>query len=431
MKKNSFLTRLFSHNIVLLILSFLLAFIAWFIINANSETQTNVTISNIPVSITLPDTAVEKGYQIFNDTDFTASVEVSGNRVIVGSLTPSDIQVTANQVSTIDHTDEYTLPLSAKKVGIKSNYNIVSSVNPSSVTVFVDKYKEKDLPIDKNSKMKVNINAGYYAEVSISNDMVHLSGAAGKIDEIDSVVISDTVDSDGTVPLTLQETLVFLDKSGNPIDLHYVTTDLKTVEVTVTSYPRKDVKLALDVLNAPANAPEITLTPSDVSVYGPADQINSIENDTIIVGTLDYRKLVNDAHEIPYDFSMPEEIKDCHVITEDVDVITASIDLSYYDSTVITAAIKTKIDTSKYTAEIASNSTVKLTVFGPEDLLEDITDSDISVIADITKLTDQLDSDKTVSISVPLTVTLGSGYSQCWVFETDPITVNVTPKKAK
>ena len=86
MKKTSFLTRLFSHNIVLLIISFLLAFIAWFIINANSETETNVTISNIPVSITLPDTAVEKGFQIFNDTEYTASVEVSGNRVTVGSL---------------------------------------------------------------------------------------------------------------------------------------------------------------------------------------------------------------------------------------------------------------------------------------------------------------------------------------------------------
>ncbi len=428
MKKSSFLTRLFSHNIVLLIISFLLAFIAWFIINANSQTETNVTISNIPISITLPDTAVEKGFRIFNDNEYTASVEVSGNRVTVGSLTPSDIQVTANQVSTIDHTDEYNLPLSAKKVGVKTNYNIMSSVNPSSVTVFVDKFKEKDMPIDK-SRMKVVIDTGYYSEVSMSNDTVHLEGAASKIDEIETVAIIDTINADGTAPMTLQEPLVFLDKNGNQIDLHYVTTDLKSVEVTVVSQPRKDVTLKLDIQNAPKYAPEVTLTPSQVSLYGPADQINSIKNSSVTIGTLDFKTLTNKSYQIPYDVSLPENLKDCHVISEDEDVVMASVDLSSYSSTTLNVEVKARVDTTKYKAEIASNPTVKLTVYGPDSLISEITEDDVRAIADITKMTSQLDSEKTVSISVPLTVTLGSDYLSCWVYETDPVNVNVTPKK--
>lgn len=428
MKKSSFLTRLFSHNIVLLIISFLLAFIAWFIINANSQTETNVTISNIPISITLPDTAVEKGFRIFNDNEYTASVEVSGNRVTVGSLTPSDIQVTANQVSTIDHTDEYNLPLSAKKVGVKTNYNIMSSVNPSSVTVFVDKFKEKDMPIDK-SRMKVVIDTGYYSEVSMSNDTVHLEGAASKIDEIETVAIIDTINADGTAPMTLQKPLVFLDKNGNQIDLHYVTTDLKSVEVTVVSQPRKDVTLKLDIQNAPKYAPEVTLTPSQVSLYGPADQINSIKNSSVTIGTLDFKTLTNKSYQIPYDVSLPENLKDCHVISEDEDVVMASVDLSSYSSTTLNVEVKARVDTTKYKAEIASNPTVKLTVYGPDSLISEITEDDVRAIADITKMTSQLDSEKTVSISVPLTVTLGSDYLSCWVYETDPVNVNVTPKK--
>ena len=426
MKKNSFLTRLFSHNIVLLILSFLLAFIAWFIINANSETEMTRTISGIPMSVTLPKTAMEKGYQIFTDTDFTASVEVSGKRAIVGTLTASDIQVTANWVSTIDHADEYNPTLSAKKVGRQSNYNIISDVNPSSIKVFVDKYAEKELLIDKQ-QMKVIIDTDYYPEITMSNDTVHLSGAASKIDEIETVAIIDTINVDSIEPITMQESLTFLDKNGDPIDLQYVTSDLKSVEVTVTPYPRKDVTLALNILNEPKEAPEVTLEPSQISIYGPAEQINSIVDDTVYIGTLDYRKLINIEHNIPYNF-LPEEFKDCHVITEDTDGVIAKLDLSSYAKTVVTATIKTRVDTSKYTAEIASNATAKLTVFGPEDVLEDFSDSDVSVIADITKLTDQLDPKKTVSLSVPLTVVLGSGYSTCWVFETDPVTVNVTPK---
>ena len=429
MKKRSFLSRLFSHNIVLLIMSFLLAFIAWFIINMNSETETNVTISGIPVSITLPDTALEKGFQIFSDEEFTASVEVSGNRVSVGSLTSSDIQVTANQISTIDHADEYTLPLSAKKTGIKSNYNIISLVNPSSVTVFVDKFKEKDFSIDK-SQMKVIIDSGYYSEVTMSNDVVHIEGAASKIDEIDSVAIIDTINADKTAPMTLQETLVFLDKNSDPIELKYVTTDLKSIEVTVSAQPKKEVSLALQILNAPDDAPDLVLTPDQVAIYGPAEQINRIEEDQIIIGTLDYSTLVNRDYEIPYDISLPEELKDCHVQSETDDTVIAKLELSSYKSTTITAEIKTKIDSSKYTAELASGTTVKLTIYGPESVISKITAKNITVLADITQLTDQLDDEQTVSINVPLTITLGAQFKTCWVYGTEPITVNVSPKKS-
>lgn len=426
MKKSSFLTRLFSHNIVLLIISFLLAFIAWIIISMNSQTETNVTISNIPVSITLPDTATEKGFQIFSDSEFTASVEVSGNRVSVGSLTPSDIQVTANQVSTIDHAGEYTLPLSAKKTGIKSNYNIISSVNPSAVTVFVDRFKEKDLTIDK-SQMKVVVDSGYYSEVTMSNDSVHLEGAASKVDEIESVAIIDTLNSVKSSPMTLQETLVFLDKNGKEIDLQYVTSDLKSVEVTVTSQPKKEVNLALDIQNAPDKAPAIVLVPARATVYGPAEQIALIKDDSVVIGTLDYRKLENKNYQIPYDISLPEELKDCHVIVESEDSVMAKIDLSSYSAKTITVDIKTKVDTSKYTAEISSSTSVKLTIYGPASVLSQLTAKNISVIADITQMADQLDDEKTVSISVPLTVTLGSKFITCWVHETEPISVNVSP----
>ncbi len=427
MKKSSLLSRLFSHNIVLLIISFLLAFIAWFIININSQTETAVTISNIPVSITLPDTATEKGFQIFSDSEFTASVEVSGNRVSVGSLTPSDIQVTANQVSTIDHADEYTLPLSAKKAGIKSNYNIISSVNPSAVTVFVDKFKEKDLTIDK-SQMKVVVDSGYYSEVSMSNDTVHLEGAASKVDEIETAAIIDTINSVESSPMTLQETIVFLDKNGQKIDLQYVSSDIKSVEVTVTSQPKKEIKLALEIVNAPDNAPAVVLVPSETSIYGPAEQIATIKDDTVVIGTLDYSKLENKSYNIPYDISLPEELKDCHVIIESEDNITAKLDLSTYSSKTITVDIQTKLDTSKYTAEIVSSSSVKLTVYGPASVLSQLTAKNISVVADITQMADQLDDEKTVSINVPLTITLGAKFKTCWTYETDPANINVSPK---
>ena len=54
MKKNkSALARFFSHNITLLVLSFLIAFVAWFIISVNPDTEYTATMTDLPVEIEL------------------------------------------------------------------------------------------------------------------------------------------------------------------------------------------------------------------------------------------------------------------------------------------------------------------------------------------------------------------------------------------
>ena len=155
MKNKSWLARVLSHNWVLMIIAFILSFTAWFIISANSQTETNVTISDIPITIELSEEAQNDGLQIFSGNDVTASVEVAGNRVTVGSLTASDITVTANQTNSIIGAGTYTLPLSAKKTGLKTNYEIVSDVTPANITIFVDKLKEDSFDIENQIKYTV------------------------------------------------------------------------------------------------------------------------------------------------------------------------------------------------------------------------------------------------------------------------------------
>ncbi|MBQ6413683.1 MAG: hypothetical protein IJI19_09420, partial [Ruminococcus sp.] len=127
MKKNnqSLLSRFFSHNITLLVLAFVLAFAAWFIISLSEESVETKTITDIPVTIELPDTAKDDGLYLYGTDDLKASVEVKGNRAMLGTLTASDIQVTANQSSSMISVGSYTLSLTAKQAGLKTNYTIV------------------------------------------------------------------------------------------------------------------------------------------------------------------------------------------------------------------------------------------------------------------------------------------------------------------
>ena len=132
--KNSFLSRLFSHNITLLILAFVLAFTAWLYLNGTAETDTSVTVKDIPIELELSEAAVDDGLQIFKGNDQKANVDVQGNRVTVGSLSSSDIIVTSSQTGSITSPGYSTVSLQAKKASIKSNYDIVS-VSPSVIEI--------------------------------------------------------------------------------------------------------------------------------------------------------------------------------------------------------------------------------------------------------------------------------------------------------
>ena len=312
MKNNkNVLARFFSHNITLLVLSFILAFSAWFIINASSETDTNVAVTNIPVTIELSETAQEDGLQIFSGNDLTASVEVSGNRVTVGSLSASDIMIVANQTGSIIAPGTYTLPLSAKKNSIKTNYNIVSSVTPSSVTVFVDRLKEEQYTIENRLSVQL-ADTNHYSSTSLSQSTVNISGPETQVSQIYSVAVTDTITAGTEDKTTVQESLHYYDEVGKELELPLVTADIESVEATISVLPVLNVSLSVETIGAPENCPDIVITPSEVKIAGPQDVLDRIDNQTISIGSLDFSKLKAQNHSFSYDITLPNG---CRVIS--------------------------------------------------------------------------------------------------------------------
>ncbi len=419
MKNKSLISRVLSHNWVILVLSFIIAFVTWFIISANSQTETNVVISDIPIAIELSDEAQNDGLKVFSGNDVTASVEVTGNRVTVGSLTSSDIQVTANQTSSIIGAGTYTLSLSAKKTGAKTNYNIVSSVTPANITIFVDKEKESTFEIE--NQLVYTVEDGTYVNASLSVNEVTLTGPETEISSIDTVAVMGTIEGSLTDNQTIQKSLIFLDKDGNELDLQLSTADIDKVDVTFSIYPVVDVSLNVEVQNAPASYPKITISPSSIKVAGPQDALNEITDNKYTVGTIDFTKLTNADFSRSFDISLP---KGCKVISGET-AAKVTMDLSSYVSSVVTCKIASNIDSSKYKTDFASTN-VDITVYGPKSLIESITASGISVIADFDGLLDDVTS--TVSLQVPLNITLTSTYDKCWIYDSYTATVNVSPK---
>lgn len=423
MKKNnqSLLSRFFSHNITLLVLAFILAFAAWFIISLSEESVETKTITDIPVTIELPDTAMDDGLFLYGTDDLKASVEVKGNRAMLGTLTASDIQVTANQSSSMISVGSYTLSLTAKQAGLKTNYTIVKEkLSPSTVTVYVDKNKEQEFNID--NQITVNLDdSNHYASVALSKSKVTVSGPETHVNQIASVAVVDNISTD--TQTTVNEDLVFFDENGEKLYLPYVTTDIGTVEATISVLPITEVSLKVDTANAPSEYPNITMSPARVKIAGPQDVLDSLEDNTVTIGTLDFTKLKNEGNKEKFDISLP---KGCKVISGET-TATASIDLNEFYSTTVNAKVSSKLDSSKYTVEFPSNN-VEITVNGPQDLIDSISASDITAIADFTGLLDDVTTGSAVSLSVPLKISLSSDYAQCWVYGSYTVNVNVTKK---
>ena len=434
-KNKSFLSRFFSHNITLLVLAFLISFSAWFVIKITSGTDTPKTIKNIPITIDLPDAAVESGLKVFalnqetvtsddDNSKMTASVEVTGNPIIIAGLSASDIKVSASETSTIVSPGSYILPLTAKKASLKSDYDFeISNLDPSSISIYVDVEKEETFAIQNQVSVKLKDN-NHYANVTMSQNEVTVSGPQTQVNKIKTVAIQDKLSSDSQQ--TLLEDLVFLDEDGNVLDLPYVTTDISAVEITVTVQPAIEVSLGVDLVNAPKDHPDVTIAPSKIKISGSQESLDAIKKNKISIGTLNFAELDNSLHEKKMKIALPEG---CQLTDTSTTEATVTVDLSDYESSTFYVKVKSNLDTSKYSSDLGDARVVGVVVYGPQEDLDELTDSDITVTADFTDLLAEA-TDSTVSVNVPLKAKLGGSFSDtCWCQQLEAIQgVNLSKK---
>ena len=222
---------------------------------------------------------------------------------------------------------------------------------------------------------------------------------------------------------TMQESLHYFDEDGKELELALVTSDIESVEATISVLPVMSVTLAVDTINAPDNCPKITIKPSQVKIAGPSDVLSAIDDGIVSIGSLDFSKLKAQVHSLSYDITLPSG---CKVISGE-STASVSVNLSAYTKGTVNCKITSKIDTKNYTTEFATK-TLAVTVYGPEDLVDSLSASDVTAVADFTDMLDDVTSTNAVSLSVPLEITLGDDYKECWVYGTYSANVNVSMK---
>ena len=187
-KKKSFgISKLFYNDRFVLIFSILAAIVLWFIMATVNTNERPRVIYDVPIEVTLPDSALEQGYKIYGQNEVKARVSVKGNSLTVNQIKNSDIQVVAQEVSSVSGAGEYTFNLVAVKKGQLTDYEVVS-IDPGTVVVEVDKSKEMTLPIE--SKINYTTDENHYISApELSTSSVKLSGPETVLNQVAKAVV--------------------------------------------------------------------------------------------------------------------------------------------------------------------------------------------------------------------------------------------------
>lgn len=417
MNKNKFsLNSLLRNNKFVLIVAVLVSVSIWVYMSMGSSNDTTVTVANIPIQIELPADSSDNGLQVFSGGDQTASVIVTGNRAIIGSISESDIIVSASAAS-IDTSGDYELSVTAAKSNPSASFTIQQNITPSTVKVYVDYLRESTFNIQDSVVYKVS--DGYYASTSLSNDTVAISGPQSVITKIAKVSavaeVSGTINKSTEAPCELR----LYDEDNKEISTDLLTMSVVSIDAKISVLPEKTVNVIPSFTNKPEGL-EITddmikIEPETITLAAPKDVLD--KTDSVTLEAIDFTTLKDTT--VSFDnlgINIPADSKNI----SNTSVAKFSLDLSGFESKKFTVDnFETEGLSSEYKANVAQNS-LSVTVIGPKSQIDELSESDITAVID-TK-----DSKGTTgSVQMPVSIKI-SGADSCWAYGSYKANLTIT-----
>lgn len=406
--------KLFYNDKFVMIFSVFVAFVMWVVVSTTSQESTIFTITDIPV--TLPE--LGNDLKFFNTEELKAEVKISGNAIVVASVTNSDIYIAPSDTGKITEPGVYTLNLVPKKSGLKTDYNFESTVSPSKISVYVDRYAEREITI--TDKIDVSsVDPSFYASTTIlSQQTVKITGAESVVNIIAEADAEYKFDTTLSKTTTVNAPLVFYDAGGNQVTSEYITTDITSVDATVPVLKLKTVDIIPNIINMPSSLDfdpsRIKVNPSKAEIAAPDDIIDTI--DSIPTSEIDFSKINLQNNKVTATLIMPSGCKNLNQISS-VDV---EFDLSGMTTKTLTIDKFTVINESSDRKPTVSTKSLAVTLIGPKEQIDAITPANLTAVIDM-----QQKNSFVGFVEMPITININSKFSSCWVYGLYTADVNV------
>ena len=416
------LGRLFYNNKIVMVFSVIIAFIFWVILSTSASESTTKLITDIPIFVSLSDSAKESGLTVFGAEDIRAEISVTGNRLILGQLSKGDIQVTAQQsANMINSTGKYTLELSAKKNSILTDYEFASSVSPKFITVVVDRYKSQTFDIVPNIKFSADTSY-FVAPIALSEPQVTISGPEAIVSSIANVTVEHSIPETLTKTVDLNNLPINLfDSNGNKVNVKNLTLSVTNVNANISVLKRKFVSVEPEFTSITSgvnmNSIPIQVKPAKIEIAAPAETINNISS--VKLEPIDLSQINLDNCQFEQAIKLPS---DCRSLSNIYDATVKLNLLGFQSRTLNVKNIKFKnIPSDKVAASHTTSLPVQ--IIGPLSQLRTLSENDIFAEVDLSGKEDFVGRTQ-----MPAKIIFNSSSNKCWVYGTYNINVVITKK---
>jgi hypothetical protein len=425
--KKSSIESLFYNNKFLMVFSVIVAVLLWANVKINYSADVTRTLSDVKVNIaeniSLPD-----DYKVFFDSeDLYVEVEVSGKAYNINqkAFTKDDI-IVETAGSYVDSAGQKTLNLTAKLADTTGTTDVnITKISPSSITVYFD--KEVTDTINVMANLENDVNSLATDEFTVGNivpsmNTVDVTGPATIVNKLEKVYFSAKLDED-SLPLKATkeieaEIAYVLDRIS---DSKYLTcpgiNESNPATLTIPLYVSKQVNTSVKFVNQPAvyanEAPEFTVYPAKVNVlYNSKDE--EIEN--LYVGTVDFSSVSNKVNY--FEFPVDEKLG-VNLVDKSITKFTVSLDMSAMSAltlqqTPAKIVFLNQDENYNYTINFEKSELNAVTVMGPKDKLDKITEEDIQIEINVSSLNLEESAEQLVAVSSISIVS--EGFDDCWVY---------------
>lgn len=377
MKKES----IFDNRTFLMVLSAVMAFLAWLFVALDSNDTKGKTISGVAVDMEEVDESIGKlGLSTISTEQPKVTVRVEGVIYDIGNLSASDILVYPD-ISKVTTAGMHTVELKGEIRDRNKNITI-EEISPPSVQLKFDSLQTKTLEIKpKLSGYSAPAENYLIRDVVVSPSTVELTGPAEDISRVSQCVIEKNVDEELTGSYSEVLPLTFLDIDGNELDLKYVVSDVTEARATIPILKKKVVPVKLNFMNVPDGFPveqlKFDISNEEIEVAGPQeaiDQYREISLGQIDLKTLDIGKTESFTVKLPTGFVNTQNIQNVLVQFKGTGMVKKNFNVSN---------IQVQNVPLNYNAQPTTPEITDVQVIGPKEVMETLTAGDIVATVDL------------------------------------------------
>lgn len=361
------------NNKINFVFALIAAICLWAYVLGDDSSSYGGTIRNIPVNYINAETLEEAGLVVLETPTETVNVSYSGQRSLKNKVKAKDFKATVDLEGLKE--GENTVKILVEK---PDNVDI-KSISVPKVPVFVDKLAEAYKPIEVSIINQDNDDSEPYI-VQVSRDSVRIRGAKTIVDRVDRLVAAVDATKVGNAMKSLSIELVPVDSKGEKVE--NVRLEYDNVSVTTIMHNKKTVTLNVHVTgNSNAYINRNISVPKTITIKGTDEalsQIGSISCEPVDVSDIFEDTIIDIKPILPEGIEVATDSQNLQVIVSVAGAATR--DFTFSENDIVLEGV------DEDTIPTVDNITVKVSVSGNAEVIEQMTDSDFQFLADVSGL---------------------------------------------